>query len=155
VRATRRRQRTIDQLASPKAVRAVCAQLRAYLPDTIPSSGKQLVKFLYAVRHIERRPVTDILRGRPGHWPREKLIEAASVLRGILQRETSGRMSLNSFIGQYLPLLEFPSDITDALASGSINLQEAVQIARLTPGRLGCTSRAARARTGAKFCKTI
>jgi hypothetical protein len=73
-------------------------------------------------------------------------MEAASQLRGILQRETSGRVSVNSFIGQYLPLLQFPSDVTDSLYPGQINLQEAAQLARLTPERLNCSPRAARER---------
>jgi hypothetical protein len=73
-------------------------------------------------------------------------MEAASQLRGILERETSGRVSVNSFIGQYLPILEFPSDVTEALSSGQINLQEAAQLARLTPERLNCSPRAARER---------
>jgi hypothetical protein len=63
-----------------------------------------------------------------------------------LERETQGRVSVNSFIGQYLPLLLFPSDVTDALASGRINLQEAAQLARLTPQRLDCSPRIARDR---------
>jgi hypothetical protein len=71
--------------------------------------------------------------------PREKLMEAASQLRGILERETSGRVSVNSFIGQYLPLLKFPHDVTEALSKEEINLHEATQLARLTPARLGCT----------------
>ena len=146
MRAARRRQRTIDPLASPEAVRSICDNLRARLPDLIPTSEKQLMRFLYAVRHVERRPATDTLRGRPSRWPREKLTEAASVLRGLLERETSGRVSVSSFIGQYLPLLQFPSDITDALSSGHINLQEAAQLARLTTDRLGSSPAAARAR---------
>jgi hypothetical protein len=104
------------------------------MPDTIPSSEKQLVRFLFAVRHVERRPATDTKRGRPSRWPREKLLEGAIQLRAILERETSGRVSLNSFTGQYLLLLQFPSDVTDALFDGRINLQEAAQLARLTPG---------------------
>lgn len=124
----------------------MCQLLYERMPDTIPSSEKQLVRFLFAVRHVERRPVTDTRRGRPSHWPREKLMEAASQLRGILQRETSGRIDLNSFIGQYLPILQFPSDVVEALASCQVNLQEAVQLARLTPERLGCSDQAARAR---------
>ena len=104
------------------------------------------MRFLYSVRHVERRPATDTLRGRPSRWPREKLTEAASVLRGILERETRGRVSVNSFIGQYLPLLQFPSDVTDALSSGLINLQEAAQLARLTAERLDCSPTAARGR---------
>src|SRR5215210_6501080 len=146
MRAARRRQRTIDPLASPEAVRSICENLRARLPDLIPTSEKQLIRFLYAVRHVERRPATDTLRGRPSRWPREKLTEAASVLRGILERETRGRVSVNSFIGQYLPLLQFPSDVTDALSSGLINLQEAAQLARLTAKRLDCSPTAARGR---------
>jgi hypothetical protein len=146
MRATRRRTRTPDPLASPAAIRAVCHQLRARMPDIIPSSEKHLVRFLYSVRHVERRPVTDTLRGRPSRWPREKLLEAARNLRGILQHETSGRIDLNSFIGQYLPILGFPSDVVDALISGHINLQEAAQLARLMPERLGFSTQEARAR---------
>jgi hypothetical protein len=116
------------------------------MPDVIPSAEKELTRFLYAVRHAERRPATDTTRGRPSRWPREKLVEAAGHLRAILQRETRGRVSVNSFIGQYLPLLQFPSDVTDALVSGRLNLQEASQLARLTPRRLGCSPRAARDR---------
>jgi hypothetical protein len=144
--ATRRRHRTADLLASPSAVRSVCRLLRDRMPDVIPSSEKGLIRFLYAVRHVERRPTTDTRRGRPPQWPREKLVEAASHLRGLLERETRGRVSVNSFIGQYLPLLLFPSDVTDALSSGRINLQEAAQLARLTPQRLDCSPRAARDR---------
>lgn len=116
------------------------------MPDLIPTSEKQLVRFLYAVRHVERRPATDTKRGRPSRWPREKLLEAAATLRRLLERETQGRVSLNSFIGQYLPLLEFPADVAEALSSGKVNLQEASQLARLTPERLSCSTQAARAR---------
>jgi hypothetical protein len=144
MRATRRRRRESDTLASPESVRMTCQLLRERMPDTIPSSEKQLVRFLFAVRHIERRPATNTRRGRPSYWPREKLMEAASQLRGILERETSGRVSVSSFIAQYLPILQFPSDVTDALVSSKINLQEAAQVARLTPGRLGCSSQLAR-----------
>ncbi len=114
------------------------------MPDVIPSSEKKLIRFLYAVRHVERRPTTDTQRGRPPQWPREKLVEAASHLRSLLERETRGRISVNSFIGQYLPLFLFPTDVTDALTTGRINLHEAAQLARLTPERLNCSARAAR-----------
>jgi len=146
MRATRRRRRELDPLASPEAVRHVCQTLRERMPNTIPSSEKHLLRFLFSVRHVERRPATDTKRGRPARWPREKLVEAAGQLRSILQRETSGRIDLNSFIGQYLPILGFPSDVADALVSGQINLQEAAQLARLTPERLLCSVQAARER---------
>jgi hypothetical protein len=114
----------------------ICQLLRERMPDTIPASEKQLARFLFAVRHVERRPATDTKRGRPSHWLRETLMEAASQLRGILERETSGRVSVNSFIGQYIPLLNFPSDVVNALSRMEINLHEAAQLARLTPERL-------------------
>ena len=146
MRAARRRHRKIDTLASPAAVRSVCLALRERMPETIPASEKHLIRFLNAVRHVERRPASDTKRGRPGRWPREKLTEAASHLRGILERETSGRISPSSFLGQYLPILQFPSDVAEALSDARINLQESAQLARLTPERLGCTTREARAR---------
>src|SRR5829696_645268 len=99
MRATRRRQRTPDPLAQPEAVRAICEELRSRMPGVISHSVRQLVRFLYAVRHVERRPATDTKRGRPSRWRREDLVKAASHLRDILERETSGRVSLNSFIG--------------------------------------------------------
>jgi hypothetical protein len=144
MRATRRRLRTLNPLASPEAVKAICRLLRERMVDVIPSSEKHLVHFLYAVRHIERRPATDTKRGRPSRWPRERLVEAAGTLRSILQRETSGRIDLNSFIGQYLPILEFPSDVVEALSAGQINLQEAAHLARLTPQRMNCSTQAVR-----------
>ena len=146
MRATRRRQRNPDPLASPNAVRAVCDQLRERLPELIPKSEKELLRFLYSVRHIERRPATDTQRGRPSRWQREDLMNAAIQLRGILQRETQGRVSLSGFIGQYLQVLDFPADVADALSSGDINLQEAASLARLTAERLGCSPRDAQAR---------
>jgi hypothetical protein len=108
------------------------------MPGIIPNSEKELVRFLYAVRHVERRPATDTRRGRPSRWRREDLTSAAGHVRAILGRETSGRVSLNSFIGQYLLILGFPPDVQDALSDGEINLQEAAQLARLTPDRLEC-----------------
>lgn len=144
MRATRRRQRTPEPLARPEAVRAICEELRSRLPSVIPNSEKQLVGFLYAIRHIERRPATDTKRGRPSRWRREDLVSAAGHLRALLERETSGRLSLSSFIGQYLQILVFPPDVQAALADGRINLQEAAQLARLTPQRLGCSAAEAR-----------
>ena len=145
MRSTRRRQRRPDPLARPEAVRAVCEELRSRMPGVIPNSERQLVRFLYAVRHVERRPATDTRRGRPSRWKREDLISAASNLRAILRRETQGRVSLNSFLGQYVLILNYPSDVTGALASGQLNLNEAAQLARLTPDRLECEAARARA----------
>ena len=145
MRATRRRTRHTDLLASPEAVRSICQELRERLPQLVPGSERQLIKLLDAVRHIERRPATDTKRGRPSRWSREELLSVAAHLRSILERETSGRISLSSFIGQYLRILDFPPDITAPLSKGDINLFEAAQLARLTPERMGCSAREATA----------
>src|SRR5256885_2081470 len=113
MRATRRRQRTPDPLACPEAIRALCEELRSRMPGVIPNSERHLIRLLYAVRHVERRPATDTKRGRPSPWRREDLVSAASHLRAVLQRETSGRVSLSSFIGQYLQILDFPPDVAE------------------------------------------
>lgn len=139
MRATRRRRRIIDSLASLDAVRRICNQMRERLPSLIFKSEKELLHFLYAVRHVERHTATDTKRGRPSRWSRENLTKAASVLRDILVRETGGRVALSSFIAQYLSILHFPTDISNSLSSGDINLQEASLLARLTAERLGCS----------------
>lgn len=144
MRATRRRQRRPDPLARPEAVRAVCEELRSRIPEVIPNSEKHLIRFLYAVRHVERRPATDTKRGRPSRWSRQDLVSAASHLRDILGRETQGRVSLNSFLGQYLLILDFPSEVQEALTAGRVNLQEAAQLSRLTAERLDSTPAKAR-----------
>jgi hypothetical protein len=65
-------------------------------------------------------------------------------LRFILDRETQGRVSLNSFISLYVRILDFPTDIIDALVVASINLFEAAQLSRLTPERLNLSPSKAR-----------
>lgn len=137
MRAHRRRQRRPNPLSHPESIRALLRQLREQLPEIIPTSEKQLIKLLNAVRNVERRPSTDTRRGRPSRWRREKLLQVGSHLRALLDRETQGRISLNSFIGLYLRVLIFPPDIQAALAAAEINLFEAAQLARLTPERLG------------------
>lgn len=119
-------------MATLDGVRSVCQALRERCPALIPNSERQLVKLLEAVRHVERHPATDTKRGRPPAWPRERLIEVARHLRAVLERETGGRISLQSFTGQYLRLLRFPPDVQAALARGDLNLGEAAQLARLT-----------------------
>jgi hypothetical protein len=142
MRATRRRTRKHDQLASVYAVEAVLRSLRTSLPDLIPNSNKALLRMLQAVRSLYARPSMDTKRGRPGRFPREHLLRVDSQLRSILARETS--ISVRSFVGQYLPILEFPRDVREALECGEVNLFEAHQLARLTPKRLGITEGEAR-----------
>jgi hypothetical protein len=140
VRATRRRHRKADPLASPQAVRAVIEQLRSALPELIPHKEKELVRLLRAARHARRYPATDTKRGRPGKWKREDLLGVAARLGDILDRETSSQISFSSFVDHYLRLLDFPSDVVEALTSEQINLFEAEQLARVTAERLAITA---------------
>jgi hypothetical protein len=81
------------------------------------------------------RPPSESKRGRPARYTREQLLRVDSALREILARETS--ISVRSFIGQYLPILDFPGDVREALGRGDLNLFEAHQLARLTVRKLG------------------
>ncbi len=134
MRSTRRRSRRIDPLASAAAVQGVLGQLSASRPDLIPHSHKNLVSMLQSVRNLYVRPAKDTRRGRPSRFTREELLKVDAELRMLLSRETS--ISVRSFVGQYLPILEFPTDVREPLERGEINLFEAHQLARLSAGRL-------------------
>lgn len=142
MRSTRRRSRRPDPLVSVIAVEGVLDQLTVSLPGIIPRSHKNLVSMLQAVRNLYSRPATDTKRGRPSKFSRADLLKVDAGLRMILGRETS--ISVRSFIGQYLPLLEFPRDVREPLERGVINLFEAHQLARLNTKRLEVTEAEAR-----------
>lgn len=91
---------------------------------------------LRAVRHVSRYQASDTKRGRPGRWKREELLAVGARLSHILQRETPSHISISSFVDHYLRLLDFPSDVLEALSTGDINLFEAEQLARISPERL-------------------
>ena len=144
MRATRRRQRKTDPLASLVAVRSITKKLRSALPDLIPSKEKELVRLLRAARHAQRYPATDTKRGRPSKWKREELLRVVTRLEDILGRETSSHISFASFVDHYLRLPNFPSDVVEALENGDINIFEAEQLARITAKRLELTPSQAR-----------
>lgn len=142
MKATRRRPRRPDPLGSAAAVEALLSSLRASLPDLIPRSHKDLTSLLNSVRGLYMRRPSETRRGRPARYTREQLLRVDSILRDLLARET--RISVRSFVGQYLPILDFPRDVREALERGEINLFEAHQLARLTPKKLGGTDADAR-----------
>jgi hypothetical protein len=142
LKATRRRARRSDPLASAEAVEAMLASLRTSLPDIIPRSRKNLSSLLNSVRGLYMRQPSDSKRGRPARYTREQLLRVDSQLRELLARET--RLSVRSFVGQYLPILDFPIDIREALERGDVNLFEAHQLARLSAKKLGGTDGEAR-----------
>jgi len=143
LKANRRRTRRPDPLGSAVAVEAVLDSLRSSLPDLIPKSHKNLSSLLNSVRGLYMRQPTETKRGRPALYTREQLLRVDSQLRELLGRET--RLSVRSFVGQYLPILEFPRDVQEALERGDVNLFEAHQLARLTAGKLNGTDAEARA----------
>ena len=116
--------------------------LQSSLPGFIPRSHKNLVSLLNSVRGLYMRQPTETKRGRPARYMREQLLRVDSVLRELLARETG--ISVRSFIGQYLPILEFPRDVLEALERVDINLFEAHQLARLTARKLNGTDAEAR-----------
>lgn len=142
MKATKRRMRRPDPLASATAVEDVLNRLRASLSEIIPRSHKNLSSLLNSVRGLYMRQPSETKRGRPARYSREQLLKVDSTLRHILSRET--RISVRSFVGQYLPILDFPRDVREALERGDINLFEAHQLARLTTKRLGGTDGEAR-----------
>jgi hypothetical protein len=137
---TRHRSKKFDELATRAGVRQVLDELRKHRPNIIPKSEKKLFSLLNSVRHVERYSAKDVRSGRPGKWKRETLLEIASLLRAILDRGTHGRVSVSSFIGVYLRVLHFPSDVVSCLERGDLSLQEATLLARLTPHRLNTTA---------------
>lgn len=142
MKATRRRTRLPDPLASSEGVERVLEDLRTSLPDLIPRQHKKLSSLLNSVRGLYMRQPTETKRGRPARYTREQLLKVDSVLRELLARET--RLSVRSFVGQYLPILDFPRDVREALECGDLNLFEAHQIARLTAKKQGGTDSEAR-----------
>ena len=133
---TRRRVRKPDPLASASEIRKVIDDLRRRCPELIPASDRGLFRLMNAVRHIERRPAGDSKSGRPGHFPREKLIEVSRHLKAALAKNYRDRISLSTFISFCLPILNYPPDILDALENGEVTRLEAAQLARLAPERL-------------------
>jgi hypothetical protein len=144
MKVTRRRKRTLDPLASADWVRSIFASLIAALPLLSACKEKDLIKLARAVRHVERYSATDTKRGRPSRWPREDLVKIGLKLAQILDRETSGRLSVATFVDHYLRILAFSADVLAALSKGEVNLFEAEQLARVTPDRIGVSQAVAK-----------
>jgi hypothetical protein len=100
MKATRRRTRRTDPLASAEGVGRVFENLRSSLPEYIPRSHKNLASLLNSVRGLYMRQPGETTRGRPARYTREQLLRVDSVLRDLLSRET--RLSVRSFVGQRL-----------------------------------------------------
>ena len=98
MRITRRRKRKPDPFASPEWVRSILDQLKAGFPLLSSLKEKDMVKLGRSVRHVERYSATDTRRGRPSRWPREDIVKLGMILAEILDRETSERISVATFV---------------------------------------------------------
>lgn len=136
----RRRERQVDPLASPQAVRGVLNSLIRKLPADLPSSERELVRMLRAASHCERKDWSQSLRGRPSRFDRGRLQRLWNVLTEELARIDRESVSPRTFTEHYLRLLACPADVASALGDGRINLFEALQLARLTPKAAGLTA---------------
>jgi hypothetical protein len=136
MKVTRRRKRILDPFASADWVRSIFAGLTAAFPLLSACKEKDLVKLCRAIRHLERYSATDTRRGRPSRWSREDLVKVGAKLAQILDRETSERLSVATFVDHYLRILDFPADLLAPLSKGEVNLFEAEQLARVTAERL-------------------
>lgn len=142
MKASRRRGRRTDPLASGEGVRSVLADLRERVPALARLSGRELASLLNSVRGLYVRPESNSKRGRPPRYTREHLLGVDTELRGILSHVTN--ISVRSFVGQYLPILNFPADVREALERGEINLAEAHLLVRLKAKKLGGSDAEAR-----------
>jgi len=139
----RRRQRQPDSLASSAAIRGVLSELKECCPSLSTLPDREFHKLLQSIRHLETYSATDTKRGRPTIFERELLDDAGSHLKAILFRNSGDRISIQTFIGHYLPILDWPEDVVRALERGDLSRLEATQVARLTAYRLGGRQREA------------
>jgi hypothetical protein len=146
VRNTRRRNRITDPLASRAAIRGVLEGLRRRLGKWAPTAERELVGLARAAERAERKPARQEGRGRPPRWDPVQLATTLRALRRELAGRRPSRVGARTFVDHYLSILSFPSDVAEALESGSVNLFEGEQLARLSATRLGVRSATARRR---------
>jgi hypothetical protein len=117
----RRRQRQPDSLASSAAIRGVLSELKECCPSLSTLPDREFHKLLQSIRHLETYSATDTKRGRPTIFARELLDDAGSHLKAILFRNSGDRISIQTFIGHYLPILGWPEDVVRALERGDLS----------------------------------
>lgn len=146
MRQTRRRKRAEDPLASRDGVRGVLDGVARRLGEWAPAGERELGSLLRAAERAERAPERQEGRGRPPRWEQVELREAVRALRRELAARRPSRIAPRTFVEHYLSILTFPDDVADALETGTVNLFEAEQLARLSAARLGLRAAAARRR---------
>jgi hypothetical protein len=124
-------------LANTAAIRVVLSELKERCPSLSKLPDRKFRKLLLSIRHLETYSAKDTKRGRPTLFERNLLDEVRSHLKAILSREVEDRISIQTFIGHYVPILDWPENVVRALERGDLSRLEAAQVARLTAYRLG------------------
>jgi hypothetical protein len=128
-KAIRRQARRSDPLASIAAIGAKILSLRTSLPHLI-------LRRLRSCPRCSRPCVSSMCAAPPKRgaavprYNREQFLRVDGPLRGLLGRET--RTFVRNCVGQYMPLLDFPGDVREALERGDLNLFEVHQLADLS-----------------------
>lgn len=111
-----------DSLSRPSRIEAILAEVA----EGLEVERDQVVSLLQAASTFERR-------GSSSSRYSEELLKAAVARMSILlEREGRGRVSLRTFVDNYLRVLSCPEDIKEMLESGEVTLFEALQLKRLS-----------------------
>ncbi len=114
--------RASDPLSKPSRLKALLAEVSEDLK--VEKDG--VVSLLHAASSFERN-------GRRSSRYPEALLQATVVkVRDILERESGSRVSLRTFVDNYLRVLSCPEDLQSMLENGEVTLFEALQLKRLS-----------------------
>lgn len=100
-------------------------------------SDEDFKKLLYAIQYAERFPAKESKSGRRARFDATFLFNSSLKIKGVLQNQTGGRISLLRFVTTYLSIPNYPHDIRAALDDYKINLEEARILARINRETLG------------------
>ena len=135
----KRRQRNYDSLAHPSAIRSILQRLKSEEPAQFPALETDQIALLNALRYAQNKAPKRTDKGRPSPWSPTTLAAVNDKLQRALDDLTAGRVAAQTFICQYLPILNYPAEIIEALGQGQINRQEALCLARLSAKKLRIT----------------
>lgn len=114
--------RASDPLSKPSRLKALLAEIS----EDLKIEKGEVVSLLHAASSFERN-------GRRSSRYPEALLEATvAKIRAILERESHNRVSLRTFVDNYLRVLSCPDDLQSMLENGEVTLFEALQLKRLS-----------------------
>ena len=142
----KRRARQSDPLSNPAKVLDILRLLAEHLKMEVVDEA-HLIKLAFALQHFRKYSLKTLRTGRRGRFDRSLLHKASGLLEEILVRETASRISVSRFLSRYVPLVQLPIDLYQALEKELITVEEAHLLARLSAKNLkGDKTRASRLR---------